>query len=282
MMWKLLLGVALAGSLAGCTGTTATVARGFDSIDPNKNPRPVLSDPNADGRSTNGTRAVPPFIAANYNVLREAITTENSDGESDGTLAAADSTTMRRYLGAGFALSDIYCDEYFRLTDEAQRRRHFARSTTNDVGTAMSAVLGLANAGEDVVTGIATGFGVLDSTFRNYDDAFVAGPDLAQVRTLVLAAQDDFRARTLASDSTLPGDYGTAQSVIMRYANICSYLGMRSLLNTTAAAAERTLQLSRDNPKNDSNGAETQRQPTNAIPIQLPPGATPALPANDN
>lgn len=281
MMWKSVMGVVLAASLAGCTGTATGIRRGFDSIDPNKNPRPVLSDPNS-GVSASAARAVPPFIAANYAVLREAISTDGGEEEGDATLAEADSSNMRRYLGAGFALSDIYCDEYFRLTDEAQRRRHFARSTTNDVGTAMSAVLGLANAGEDVVTGIATGFGVLDSTFRNYDDAFVAGPDLAQVRTLVLAAQDDFRARTLASDSTLPGDYGTAQSVIMRYANICSYLGMRSLLNTTAAAAERALQLSRDNPKNDNNGTVAQRQPTNATPIQLPPGATPALPANDN
>lgn len=281
MMWKSVMGVVLAASLAGCTGTATGIRRGFDSIDPNKNPRPVLSDPNS-GVSASAARAVPPFIAANYAVLREAISTDGGEEEGDATLAEADSSNMRRYLGAGFALSDIYCDEYFRLTDEAQRRRHFARSTTNDVGTAMSAVLGLANAGQDVVTGIATGFGVLDSTFRNYDDAFVAGPDLAQVRTLVLAAQDDFRARTLASDSTLPGDYGTAQSVIMRYANICSYLGMRSLLNTTAAAAERALQLSRENPKNDSNGTVAQRQPTNATPIQLPPGATPALPANDN
>lgn len=263
---RAMLLILLVPALAGC----ATVGRYANALDPSKNPHRVLHAPD-ESRDD----AISPFARANYAVLQEALTSAENGREN---LRRVGSDNMRRYLGAGFALSDIYCEEYFRRTDEAQRRRQFGRSATNDVGTAVSTVLGLASAGENVVTGVAAGFGLLDTTFRNYDDAFVAGPDLAQVRSLVLAAQDDFRARTVATNAVLPADYGTAQTVIMRYANMCSFLGMRSLLNRTSAAAEQRLQQQRQMPTTTS--PEPAGPPTNVAPTTLTEGAIPALPAN--
>lgn len=254
-MLRLASFLACATALTGC----AHIQNDLDALDPPKNPQQVLLAP---GES--GPRAISPLSAANYIVLQEAM---DADGQPVRTVGDAD---MRRYLAAGFALADTYCEDYFRLTDEAQRRRNFGRALNNDVGTAVSTVLGLANAGENVVTGVAAGFGLLDSTFRNYDEAFIAGPDLAQTRTLVLSHQDSFRARTLAAGATLPADYGTAQSVILRYANMCSFLGMRALLNSTAAAASNALQ-------NDRNGTPVDRQGN--APAAQPPGADAAAPA---
>lgn len=130
---------------------------------------------------------------------------------------------MRPYVAAGFAISDFYCQRFFIKTDESCRRRSFGRAATNDVGTVVQSILGLADAGKDVITGVGIVTGLADSTWRHYDSAFLISADLSNVQSLVHASQDNLRARTLGPGSVLPVDYSTAQSVIMRYANICSF-----------------------------------------------------------
>lgn len=209
-------------ALQGCTTDRLQTALGTP-----KNPTPIFTKVNL-ARNEKPTQK--DFIEPLYRVLLEAGEMKNNNR----TLAAVGKDNMRRYLGAGFALSDIYCAGFFSKTDEAYRRRRFGRTLTNDVGTAVSTVLGLAKAGENVVTGVAAAVGLADSAWRNYDDSFVVSPDLSNVQSLVFAAQDNFRATTLDATADLPGDYGTAQSVILRYANLCSFLGMKALLDQSA------------------------------------------------
>lgn len=252
-------------ALGGCTSTNLQNALGTP-----KNPTAIYLKPNpAKGETADQSGIIVPL----YKVLLEAST-------ADGTLRSGDvdSDTMRRYLGAGFALSDIYCSRYFVKTDESYRRRRFGRTVTNDVGTAMATILGLAKAGTNVVTGVAAAVGLADSSWRNYDDSFLISPDLSNVQGLVFAAQDNFRARTLSNDETLPSDYGTAQSVILRYANLCSYLGMKSLLDR--AAGEQRTQLDNDTTKKnggaDSTTTTTTTGTTDAQPAAEPrPAAAP-------
>lgn len=242
-------------TLGGCTHGSLNSALGTP-----KNPTAIFSDPTTPtDRPITQDRIIIPL----YNVLLEA-----SDG--DGTRATLnESGDMRRYLGAGFALSDVYCTRFFVKTDEAYRRRRFGRTLTNDVGTIMTTVLGLANAGQKVVTGLAGAVGFADSAWRNYDDSFVVSPDLSNIQSLVFAAQDNFRARSLAKEAVLPGDYGTAQSIILRYANICSFLGMKTLLDQSAAKQ-----------KNDLNtDTEKVNKPTPAVvpaDSKTPPVKAPA------
>jgi hypothetical protein len=146
---------------------------------------------------------------------------------------------VTNFLRSGFALSDIYCDTYFRKTNQGLRKRSFGRGATNDVGTAIAAILGLSNVGPKAISGIATGFGLADSAWRNYDDSFVVSPDLDVVRSLVMAAQDKFRKDAL---DTKPHDYMTARSTIVRYAGICSFLGMQTLLNQSANSQKKALE----------------------------------------
>lgn len=224
-----------------------------------------------------------PIITANYNTLLSAID-ENGKLRTDPSAAE-----MRRYLGAGFALSDLYCKRFFQLTDEAYRRRKFGRTLTNDVGTAVSTIMGLANAGQSAVTAVAATTGLADSTWRNYDDAFVISPQLSVVRNLVLAAQDNFRARTLAVDAAMPADFGTAQSIIERYAEQCSFLGMQSLLEQSATKQQDTLKANTNaiNTGTPDTGQDvTESVSTNppastkAAVRQLPATATPTLAPN--
>ncbi len=216
-------------ALTGFTSTSLNTALGTP-----KNPVSVFQEPYRPKKGTEGTqeRTIRP--------LYEALIKATYKLEALQDMPEAKSS-MRVYLGVGFALSDAYCANFFAKTDEAYRRRQFGRTLTNDVGTIMTTVLGLAKAGEAAVTGLAATVGLADSTWRNYDDAFVVSPDLSNVQTLVFAAQDNFRARILQKDENLPRDYGTAQSTVRRYANLCSFLGMDNLLGESAAKQKNEL-----------------------------------------
>jgi len=255
--------------LGGCSSTSLNTALGTP-----KNPSSVFVNPAvAEGQKTSDSAIVVPL----YNVLLEA-----SDPESQTLKAESVSDTkMRRYLGAGFALSDIYCVRFFNKTDEAYRRRRFGRTLTNDVGTVMSTVLGLAKAGTNVVTGVAAGVGLADSSWRNYDDAFLISPELSNVQSLVFAAQDNFRARTLGKNVELPADYGTAQSVIQRYANLCSNLGMKALLDQSATKQRSDLNDDTEAAKKGTPVPPPSPAPApSASRAPRPLGATPAIAPN--
>ncbi|QAY75153.1 lytic transglycosylase domain-containing protein [Sphingosinicella sp. BN140058] len=198
---------------------------------------------------------------------------------------------MRLYLSAGFLLSDFYCQQFIAKTDEAYRRRSFGRAITNDAGTVVQSLLNLANAGKDAVTAVGVATGLADSAWRHYDSAFMVSADLSNVQSLVHAAKDSFRARTLGPGATLPADYATAQSAILRYANICSFLGMQDLLNRSAAEQrERLNRETEDTNKRTGQGQGgapgthpvASAQPT--LPTSLgttaAPSVTPALTPN--
>jgi len=276
MIVKKLSVVCIAVSLTGC----AAVGNQFAALGTMKNPRPILSSPSGPV----GQSARHPFVEANFNVLRKAT---RLDGETasihpyDTSDDAENPVSMQDYLSAGFALSDMYCDEFFRDAEESQRRRRYGRAITNDVGTAMSTILGLANAGQNVVTGVAAGFGVGDSLWRNYDEAFVVSPDLSNVRSLVIAAQDVFRKKTFEAD--LPRSYSTAQSVILRYANQCSTLGMQSLLNQSASEQQQQLQaqVEEQETNDDPPDGENAGQERNDAQPMTAPVAIPVEPASE-
>ncbi len=240
-----------------------------DALGTTKNPYPTLASPHQKGKPSGRND----LVDSNYDILLDAA--------REGRTVAVDGDKMRVYLDAGFALSDYYCDLFFRDADESQRRRRFGRAFTNDAGTAISTILGLANAGQNVVTGVAAGFGFGDNLWRNYDDAFVVAPDLSNVQALVSAAQDNFRGKTLGKDAKgvdieLPKTYGKAQSVIMRYANLCSTLGMRALLSQSADAQRTQLQ---DKTREENNPAPVAPPPVVPAPV-VPAPVVPAAPSS--
>lgn len=268
---RIVASMALA-SLAGCTSSSWRQA-----LSTPKNPTPIFTDPVIGKGKQSSQEAI---IRPLYQVLREA-------HAEDGTLSEQPAENkVRRYLAAGFALSDIYCAQFFIKTDEAYRRRRFGRTLTNDVGTAVATILGLARAGEGIVTGVAAGVGFADSGWRNYDDSFIISPDLSNVQALVIAAQDNLRARTLARNAELPVDYASAQSAILRYANLCSFLGMKALLDQSAGEQRRDLndvtdQVNGGGLKPVAVAAEQPGMPT--LPDEaatLPSTASPPIAAN--
>jgi hypothetical protein len=133
------------------------------------------------------------------------------------------------HMDAGFDLTDLYCDTFFRRISEHSNQRRFARGLVNDVGAAVTAVLGLTKVTSPIVGGVGAGFGLADSSFRNYDDSFLVSADLATLQTRVYTEQDTFREKAMARKDIKR--FSHANSIILRYANFCSYTGMRGLIN---------------------------------------------------
>ncbi len=140
-----------------------------------------------------------------------------------------------KHMEAGFGLSDLYCDIFFRRIAAHSSQRKFARGLVNDAGAAVSAILGLAKVTSPVVGGVGAGFGLADSSFRNYDDSFLVSPDLSTLQTRVYTEQDKFRTSSMSRKDIK--HYSTANSIILRYANFCSYTGMRGLINKSLNTA---------------------------------------------
>lgn len=146
--------------------------------------------------------------------------------------------TLQRYYEAGTALSDIYCDDYFRRIAEHKQKRQFGRSTTNDVGTAASAGLGLASAGSILTGGIGAMFGLADNLFRNYDSAFVVEPNLGKMLKLIKTAQASIKSTVQPDGFT---SYFAAHRAVTEYAQQCSYVGMDALLDRAVEAGTEAL-----------------------------------------
>lgn len=176
---------------------------------------------------------------------------------------------IKVFIDSGITLSDYYCDIFFRNTNRAVRHRRFTRNTTNDVGGMVATILGLAKAGSGVTGGVAAGFSFADSGFRNYDESFMVDPDLAKMQRLVIAAQDNMKVRIFADP---PKSFPAAESAIIRYAGLCSFLGMQDLLNDSVN--EKTNRIETDTGAKQAGGVK----PVVPAGAPVPAPAAPAAP----
>lgn len=193
------------------------------------------------------------------------------------TYRDGDPAAILRYVQAGFGLSDLYCQRFFIVASQAALRRRFARNVGTATDSLVGTVLSLATAGETAIGIINAGFGAIDSTFQNMDDSFMVAPDLENVRALVHASQDAYRTETLGKN--LPQSYAAARAVIERYAGICSYTGMRRLVNVSVSDQSGRLQARTDQQRGNpqARGATADQAP--APQQQRLPGSTPVPPS---
>jgi len=177
---------------------------------------------------------------------------------------------IRRYLDAGFGLSDLYCQRYFVIATQSRLRRRFARNAFTSVDSLVGTILSLATAGETAIGIVNAGFGAVDSTFQNMDDSFLVAADLENVRSLVQSAQDRYRADATVA-ANLPTNYPAARSMIERYAGICSFTGMRRLVNISVTA--QTQQLDAQSPSARAAASAPTAPEAGAKPAPVAPAA---------
>lgn len=195
------------------------------------------------------------------------------------------SVAITRYLENGFGLTDLYCQRYFVIATQTRQGRRFQRNTGSAVDVLVASVL-TALGGGTTATGLANaGFEAFDSTYKNIDDAFVVAPERDDVRKLVHAAQQDFRA-TIFDAKTLPKSYPGARSVIERYAGLCSFDGMRQLVADAVSGKAKDLNAKADEKDKDKTppklveGKSTPAVAKDSVPAKsevegVPPPITP-------
>ncbi|WP_417622461.1 hypothetical protein [Parasphingorhabdus sp.] len=172
---------------------------------------------------------------------------------------------MSQYMLAGFGLTDLYCQRFFTITTASERNRRFGESSANSLDVLVNSVLTLSNAGNTAIGVTNSGFGLIDKTFEGYDAAYMVSPDMANVQKLVYSAQSEYRERALNSKATtFPSGYGGARSIIERYANFCTFNGMKALLNESVKnkidEIDSSLQQNRDSGDEgiEANGPNTE------------------------
>ena len=143
--------------------------------------------------------------------------------------------TVDQYVRAGLSLADHYCSVYFRSTSHDARYRNFSRNIFNDVGTLVTALFGFGTGDGQLTGGLAALTGFADKTSRNYDDSFLVSADLPALRSLVdaerLQRRSDIAALMALPQSERPADFADATRIIRGYGEICSFLGMKELIN---------------------------------------------------
>ena len=188
--------------------------------------------------------------------------------------AACTDEHVETFLNAGLTLSESFCDDFFRNANQSARKRQYARGAFNDVGGGVQAILGLAKVTTGVVSGLGAGVSFIDSTFRNYDSSFMVDADLAKLRRLVLAAQDSMR---LSMERDKTSTIYSAERRIIRYAGLCTFLGMKGLLDESLAA--KTKAIEDENADKGVAGVQKTTVTTveSTVPVPVPPAGPPVV-----
>lgn len=179
--------------------------------------------------------------------------------------------SIQRYLDSGYGLTDLYCQRFFVIAVESDRKRQFQRDMGGTADALVNAVFAAAGVGP-IATQVSNAlFEGYDGTYQNIQDAFMVSPDLALVRKLVHNAQRDFKAEILKSP---PTSYEAARQVIERYAGTCSYTGMKQMVNDSVAAQTKALGAAAD-----AKGIVPQIPPPAAAETSPEAAVTSPLPA---
>lgn len=147
-------------------------------------------------------------------------------------------SALTDYLDNGYGLADLYCSRFMIIAAETRQARQIQKSTFNAVNVMVSTVLNAISAGANAMNVATGGFGLIDSTYKNIDDAFVITPEKDTLVRLVQAAQAAFRKE---ADATPPTSYANARARLERYSSICTYDALKGMVNTSVLLATQSL-----------------------------------------
>jgi hypothetical protein len=175
---------------------------------------------------------------------------------------------IQDYLDNGFGLTDLYCSRFIMVAAETRQSRKMQKNTVSGVGALVAIALNAVSAGADAITVASGGFAAIDSTYKNIDDAFVISPDKESLIRLVQNAQDTYRKQ---ARGTPPRSFAEARSKIERYASLCTFDGMRALVNSSIQLASQTLKKeSKEEPKTKDEKGLTPPEPRAAEEKETP------------
>lgn len=168
--------------------------------------------------------------AARYRSRLYAASQVSSSAQDPASLA-----TISDFVDAGITVSRMNCDSFFRTLQADKTKGNFARTQANTVGSTAISAMGLAGIATPYVAGAGAALGLLNATFDNVDSTFLVSPDIASLEALVNKAQMLLEQQILVDNP--PKTFGQAERAVLGYDHICTYSGMKVLLNQSVGVA---------------------------------------------
>ncbi|GLR48074.1 hypothetical protein [Sphingomonas astaxanthinifaciens] len=221
--------------------------------------------------TSNGDEGAPPacYSGAKLHAFKSKFGQGYVDHDEDAESVADGCVTFRklkgedaidRYMEAGFGLSDIYCDRFFTVAGQSRQSRRVQRNAFKVADTLFNSFLTVLRTGETAVGLSSAGFSAVDGAYGAIDDAFVVAPDRDDVRKLVQGAQQIYRADAFRA-ANKPKSYVGARAVLTKYAWICSFDGMKSLVTSSLKEkAEEQEQVAQQARESGGDGDEEAKK----------------------
>lgn len=185
---------------------------------------------------------------------------------------------LANYTDNGFGLSDLYCSRFMIIAAETRQSRQMQKRSFAAVDVLIGNVLNAVSGSASLITSINNGFGLVGSTYDNIDNAFVITPEKDTLVRLVQAAQAAFR-KAVRDDP--PQSFARARSVIESYASMCTFDGMRGMINTSITKATEDLKSETKADSPPGNTVEKQAVTKKGTVVTVVPPKPPAKPATN-
>ncbi|WP_288401737.1 lipoprotein [uncultured Acinetobacter sp.] len=168
-----------------------------------------------------------------YNAVQKSETPEN----------------LKKYTTSGMSYANLLCSEFFDNLTYTKSHRDFAQKTTNLAGGLSSALLGLAQSKASVISAVGSIFGFGQATFNNYNESYIASPDIDTLRSLVkekmknsaIGIYGKLSADTSKKYPERIENFVQAESELNDYIEICTANGMRELVKESVDTKKKNL-----------------------------------------
>lgn len=148
---------------------------------------------------------------------------------------SSDPAEISKWLRSGFSLANIYCAEYFEGLTQRQAKLNYTKAQTNIIGGLASGTLGIFEAPASTIATVAASFAAIGASLDSVNSNFLLAPNIEGVKSLVENAQGSIQTQSMAA--TYP-DFATAQSVLVRYVELCTFGGVKRLIDESVKNAK--------------------------------------------
>lgn len=148
-------------------------------------------------------------------------------------------TLALSYLKSGISVGNHYCGIFFDKNREIKVQRDALRGTLNISNGIATAVLGLANASNGVISGTGLAFTSAIAFIENNDLHYLISPELEKVENLVNKAQDVLYDE-LVEDKP-PQDFYDADRYLRKYLDLCDFNAIKRLIGESVTKGEPKL-----------------------------------------
>ncbi len=147
----------------------------------------------------------------------------------EGTDGSSCVTDWTAFTLAGMNDIDRRCDAYLDWLDAQRRDRTPILTQIAALGGSAGAIMGVAGAGTQALSIVATAFGLAGTTYANWNSRLLLDVDHSTVQTIVYTRQQDFRK---ANVGVIVPDRPAAIYLLRGYLRICMPITIETTINT--------------------------------------------------